>query len=565
MSPCPGSSFVVRRSLFRAIGLLLLLLVSVAIAAGEARGTVVVTLTGDLALRPAEGLFGGGEPSLHDATAQLRDALGGPERRIVLDLSRGFRPGLAAAEELAAVLRERAPGRSVACLIDRIEDAALVVAAACDEVVIVNGGLTAIHGLAAESWYLAPALERVGVRFHAVASGPFKTAPEMFTRDGPSDQARAESRQLLAALDRTLVQLSVRPGFDAAALSKAREAGLQTAQAARTLGIASAAAEPGAWFAAQPQPLRRLRFGPEAPDLSSLAGMMRFWGQLMGGDDGARPARSVAVVELAGTIVGGEHSMPGETVADGDTVALFDRLRDDRRVAAVVLRLDSPGGDAGASDRIHQAVRRLDGAKPVVCLMDRVAASGGYWIALAAREIRVHRSTITGSIGAFALVPDLDGAIGLLGIRRHVELGSPHADLFHPGAWDDAKAAIYRGLIADVDDRFRNLVALRRKLPRARVDQLAEGRVFTGEQAIAEGLADGLGNLGSTVARVRELAHEAAPLPLERFPRGGGLAARLGLVDAAAFVPGAARLAVWADQARRGPLILALEAVPEIR
>ena len=559
----PGSRFAVRGSRLLAISVLLLL--GVMLAAGEARGTVVVTLTGGLELRPSEGLFGGGEPSLHEATQQLREALGGPEPRLVLDLSRGFRPGLAAAEELAAVLRERAPGRKVACLVDQAEDAVLVVAAACDEVVIPIAGMTAVHGLAAESWYLSSALARLGVRFHAVASGPFKTAPEMFTRDGPSDQARAEQRQLLEALDRTLVALSLRPGFDAAALAKARAAGLQTAAVARALGLASAAAEPGAWFAAQPQPLRRLRFGAEVPDLSSLAGMMRFWGQLMGGDAGARPARSVAVVELAGMIVPGERSMPGETIADGDTVAMFDRLRDDHKVAAVVLRIDTGGGDAGASDRIHHAVRRLDGVKPVVCLMDGVAASGGYWIACAAREIRVHRATITGSIGAFALVPDLDGAVGLLGVKRHVELGAPQADLFHPGDWNEGKAAIYRALIADVDERFRTLVAERRKLPRARVDQLADGRVFTGEQAVADGLADGLGTLGSAVARARELAREPAPLPLERFPKGSGLAARLGLVDATTFIPGARSLAVWAELSRRGPLVLALQPVPVVR
>lgn len=545
---------------------LLCLCVGIAgLGAGEARGTVVVTLMGGLELRPSQGLFGGGEPSLHEATQQLREALAGPEPRLVLDLSRGFRPGLAAAEELAAVLRERSAGKTVACLIDQAEDVILVVAAACDEVAMPSSGLTAIHGLAAEHWYLAPALARLGVSFHAVASGPFKTAPEMFTRDGPSDEARAESRQLLAALDHTLVTLCVRPGFDAAALVKARESGLQTAASARALGVVGATVEPGAWFAAQPPPLRRLRFGGERPDLSSFAGMMRFWSQLLGGEGGARPARSIAVVELAGMIVPGEHSMPGETVCDGDTAALLDRLRDDRRVAAVVLRIDSPGGDAGASARIHHAVRRLDAAKPVICLMDGVAASGGYWIACAAREIRVHRTTITGSIGAFALVPDLDGTVGLLGLKRHVELGAPLADIFHPGGWDEAKAAVYRAVIADVDGRFRALVAERRKLPRQRVDQLAQGRVFTGEQAVADGLADGLGSLGSTVARARELAGEPAPLPLERFPKGSGLAARLGLVDATVLVPGASRLAVWAGLAQRGPLVLAFAPVPKLR
>ena len=133
------------------------------------------------------------------------------------------------------------------------------------------------------------------------------------------------------------------------------------------------------------------------------------------------------------------------------------------------------------------------------------------------------------------------------------------------GGWDEAKAAVWRGVIAEVDGRFRALVAERRRLPRERVDALADGRVFAGEQAVAEGLADGLGSLGSAAARARELAREPAPLPLERFPRGSGLAARLGLVDAAALVPGGRTLALWGELARRGPLVLALRPVPVVR
>lgn len=546
--------------------LLLALIACAALSAGEAaRGTIIITLTGPLSLRPSEPLFGEGDLSLHEATRKLREALAAPEPRLVLDLSRGFTPGLAAAEELAAVLRERAPEKRVACLVDRVEDAAMVVAAACDEVAVPASGMLMIHGIAMEHWYMAGALAKVGVRFRAVASGPFKTAPESFTREGPTDEARAEMRQLLNGLDKTLVALSTRPGFDAAALATVRATALQTATTARAAGMTNAVVEPVTWLAAQPGPVRRVRTGREPPDLSSLAGMMRFWGELLGGNASARPERSVAVVELAGMILPGENSMPGDSICDGDTVAMLERLRDDRRVVAVVLRIDSPGGDATASDRIHHAVRRLDAAKPVVCLMDGVAASGGYWIACAAREIRVHRATITGSIGAFALVPDLDGTADLLGLKRHVERSAPLADIFHLGGWGPEKEAAFRGVIADVDRRFRTLVAERRRLPRAKVDELADGRVFTGEEAVGNGLADGLGTLAATAARARALANEPAPLPLERFPRGGGLAARLGLVGTVALVPGAGRIAVLAELARQGGCILAYDQVGEVR
>lgn len=556
----PRSAFAVLPHLCLLLGL------AAAAISGEAgKGTVVLTLEGSLAVRPSQPLLGDGDLCLHDATMRLREALAAPEPRIVLDCSRGFEPSLAAAEELAAVLRDRSPGKQVVCIVDRIRDSAMVVAGACDEVVMPEGGALMVHGIAMDHWYLAPALAKIGVRFRAVASGPFKTAPESFTREGPTDEAKAEMRQLLGSLDKVLVGLSVHPGFDAARLAKAREAALQCAAAARDLGLVGSLADPAGYIAAQPPPIRRLRSGKDAPDLSSLAGLMRFLGEVMGGDSGARPERSVAVVEMAGMIIPGDGSMPGETICDGDTVAMLDRLRDDRRVVAVVLRIDSGGGDAGASDRIHAAVRRLDAVKPVVCLMDSVAASGGYWIASAAREIRVHRATITGSIGAFAMVPDLDEGIAMLGLRRHVEVTSPQADIFHPGNWSPQKEAVFKAMIADVDRRFRKLVSDRRKLAPERVDQLAEGRVFTGDEAVANGLADGLGTLPSAVARARELAGEPAPLPLERFPKSGGLAARLGLASTLAVVPGAARIAVLAELARRGPVVLAWDEIGSVR
>lgn len=547
--------------------ILQLLLLALSILAGEApQGTVVVTLTGSVQLRPSESLFGEAETSLHDAALRLREAIAASEPLIVLDLSGGFAPGLAAAEELAAVLRERPAGKRVACVVDGLSDAALVVASACNEVVMPKSGLLMIKGLTLESYYLAPALAKMGVQFHAVASGPYKSAPEMFTRSGPSDEARADHRQLLGSLDRVAIALSQRNGFDAAALTRARASGIQTAIMAKQQGIVTAVVEIGEWLAQQPAPIRRSPSGRDAPDLSSMAGTMRFWAQLMTGDNGsARAARAVAVVELAGMILPGKHSNPGETICDADTVEMLDRLADDKRIVAVVLRIDSGGGDAGASDLIHHAVRRLDAVKPVVCLLDGVAASGGYWIACAAREIRCHRSTITGSIGAFALVPDLDNTLGLIGIHRHVEMTSPRGDLLHPGSWGPDKEAALRDIIVDVDGRFRALVGERRRLSVERVDKIAAGRVFTGDQAVAEGLVDGIGTLTSTVARARQMASEPAPLPLERYPKNSGLAARLGLSNSLACITLGVPVQEIIRLSRRGVRVMAWGSVGEVR
>jgi protease-4 len=511
-----------------------------ATAPAKGSGTLIMQLSGSFPLRPASLFFADRDSSLHDATMNLRQALAEPEPRLVLDLTEGFQPNLAAAEELAAVLRARPAGKHVACLLDNAQDNALVVAAACDEVAMSSAGILMIDGLAASSDYYADALAKVGVKFHAVTSGPAKTAPEALTRNQPSEAAIKEHEHLVFGLDRVLVEESARGGLDAAGVQAARARAPQTSSIAVAAKLADRAVEPGAWLRDQPGPVRHFSSGRDLPDLGSLSGMVSFWKTLMEGDQPPKHAQMVAVVELEGMIIDGEVSLPGETIAGTDTADLFDRLATDAHVVAVVVRVNSGGGSAGASDRIHFAVRRCAAAKPVVALFDGVAASGGYYLGCAAREIMVHRGTITGSIGVFAVTPDLEGTRELLGIHRHTISTGPRADLFSTGPFTAEKEAGLRQVIAAVDARFQGLVAERRKLDPAKVAELAGGRVYGGDEAIALGLADRLGDLPTAVARARELAGIKNPLPIERLPRGGGLAARLGLGTSLGPIPGAA-------------------------
>ena len=532
--------------------------------AGASSGTLVMQLSGSFPLRPASFMLEEREQSLHDTTMNLRTALGEKEGRLVLDLSEGFAPSLVAAEEIAAVLRTRPANKRVVCLLDNASDSALVVAAACDEVVMAEAGLLMLKGLAATTDYYADALNRIGVKFHAVTSGPAKSAPEQLTRNGPSETSIAEHERLVHGLDRVLLEECARGPLDAAGVQAARALSPQTGAVALSTHLCDRAVEPGAWLRDQPAPVRYFRSERDSPDLSSLSGMMAFWKTLTEGESRPSYPQMVAIVELAGMIVDGDSSTPGYTIGGSDTARLFDRLAADGQVVAVVVRVDSGGGSADASDRIHFALRRLAAAKPVVALFDSVAASGGYYLGCAAREIMVHRGTITGSIGVFAVVPDLEGTRDLLGIHRHSIVTGPRAELFTTGAFTPEKEAALRQVIATVDGRFQALVAERRKLPAAKVAELAGGRVFGGDEAVANGLADRLGTLPAAGARARELAGIKTPLPLERFPRSGGLAARLGLTGSSlgSLAVGGLRLPaelrLWLSLAASGqPLILA--------
>jgi protease IV len=493
-------------------------------------GTLVLTLSGNLPLRPGGGfLFGDSGMSLFDATMLLKKAMNEPERRVVLDCSLEFHPGLAAVEELTSILRARPSGKKVACLLDNASDSVMALAAACDEIVMVEAGMLNLDGLAMSTDYYGDALNRFGIKFHAVTSGPAKSAPEPFTSGHPSATSIAEHQRLVDALDNASRTLIARPMLSADAVKAAYAQAPQTSAIAMRLGLVTAVAEPGAWLRNQPAPVRYLKTEHEIPDFSSLFGITNFLSQVMNGEKKTRPTRSVAVIELEGTIIDGDVSMPGYTIAGTDTARLFDRLISDQTVVAVVVRINSGGGSAGASDRAYHALRRLAAAKPVVALYDAVCASGGYYIGCAAQEIMVHRGTITGSIGVFAMIPSLEDARSLLAIHRHTISTGPRSDLFSTDAFTPEKEAAFRQVVSDVDQRFQRLVGERRKLDAAHVHELAGGRVFSGDEAIANGLADRLGDLAAAIARARELAGIKEPLPIERFPEAGGLAARLGL------------------------------------
>ena len=168
-------------------------------------------------------------------------------------------------------------------------------------------------------------------------------------------------------------------------------------------------------------------------------------------------------------------------------------------------------------------MRRLDAHKPVIALMDGAAASGGYYIACGARMILTHRSTITGSIGVFAVMPDLEGTREMLGVNRVTFKRGDRSDMMTTGAMTEQKEAALKELIEVIDNRFQSIVADRRGLAKEAVAALADGKVYLGDEALELGLADDVGDLVSAAIAARtEAGHE--PLPLLFYPQPGGLA-----------------------------------------
>ncbi len=215
--------------------------------------------------------------------------------------------------------------------------------------------------------------------------------------------------------------------------------------------------------------------------------------------------RKIAVVYAQGSIVNGEG---GTDAIGGDAFARELRaLRHDRAVRAVVVRVNSPGGSAVASEQIQRELMLIDAEKPVVISMGTLAASGGYWIATAGRHVFAQPSTLTGSIGVFALFPNVQGLARRHGISVDTVSTARYADLFSVARpRTNAELAIMQRGVDAVYDAFIDRVARARSLPVDSVRAIAEGRVWSGEDALALGLVDAIGDLDDAIEHAAGLA-----------------------------------------------------------
>ncbi|MGQ0571531.1 MAG: signal peptide peptidase SppA [Armatimonadota bacterium] len=226
--------------------------------------------------------------------------------------------------------------------------------------------------------------------------------------------------------------------------------------------------------------------------------------------DGQGPDK-IAVIPIVGPITReGSDFLPifGSGASSRWIVRQLDRAQHDDAVKAVILELDTPGGSVVASDEVHQKLGVLRRAgKPIVALMTETAASGGYYIAAGAHQIIADPSTITGSIGVIVALLNVQDLNRKIGIRTLVFKSGAFKDIGNPDRpTTPQEAAIFQRLVNEAYSRFVDIVAQGRRMDRAKVRRLADGRIYTGQQALRLGLVDSLGHLPEAIAAAKKRA-----------------------------------------------------------
>lgn len=430
----------------------------------------------------------------------------------------GSAAGLAGMRELRdALLRfTRSGKRSVAHLTSpSLGDYYL--ASAADEIALHPMGEIAFPGMAAELLFVGDALEKYGVEVQLAQVGRFKSAGEMFTRNSLSREARIELETLLADIwDGLLPAIADSRGMTPeVARQLAADIGFFDTADALVHGLADSELH----FDELLDQL--LEFGEYDEDYDTVRQVTlgEYIGQRDQPGSGLSLGKkdSIAIVYAEGQIVPGEGDV-GQI--GGDWLGReLRRLRRSDSVKAVVLRVNSPGGSAVASEVIAREMRLLAEKKPVVVSMGDLAASGGYWISAEADAIFAQPETITGSIGVIAIIPSVRELGNRFGVTFDGVKTDPLADLYTISrSKTDEEMGMIRDDARQIYERFLDMVATGRSMPREEVATIAEGRVWSGVRAHQLGLVDELGGLGPAIARAAELAGLGEDYDLREIP-----------------------------------------------
>ena len=462
-------------------------------------------------------LFGGGSLDLKGVLDRLETAENDEDvKAVLLTFYNGGLMGFAQAQEIRAALDElEEAGKKTFVYADTYDTISYFVASAATDVVLMDGGELFMPGVSVEPMFYRGALDILGIRPDYVQIGEFKGAEEPYTRTEPSPELEGEMEALVDALYGQIVGgISESRGLKANEVKKAIDRAMTPAADALEAGWVDHLADPDGL-----RPLLADILGSE-PRIDSDYGLSD-----EGGFDPDNPFAilelfkpqrvdatnpSIAIVYAEGTITGGEGGgdLFGGAGIGSEAIRRAMRIveRDDE-IKAVVIRIDSPGGSALASEAMYQSVRRVAESKPVIVSIGGMAASGGYYLACAGDTIYADPAGIVGSIGVVGGKLVLSGLYDKVGLTTATFSRGKNADLFsETQPWDDRQEQLVRRWMESTYDQFTKRVMETRGDKIDDIGEVAKGRIFLAEQGLELGMVDHLGGIDDALADAAEQA-----------------------------------------------------------
>jgi protease-4 len=459
-----------------------------------------------------------GEQKIETLVRDIVDGLeyASDDRRInavVLKLGALGGAGLAKLQRIATAIDSfRESGKPVFATADFYSQSAYYLAAHADEVYMHPEGLLLFQGFGRYRNYFRSAIDKLRIDWNIFRVGTHKSAFEPYIRDDMSDEDRTSSAVLLNQLwDVYQRDVVAARGLDADALDQVITNLLDDAQQQQG-NLAQMALDAGlvdgllSRAELDQRIIEEVGSGHDDEGRYSAAALDDYLADRRFAEGGKTRDENVAIIVAAGEIRNGVQ--PPGTIGGDSTATLLRRARMDESVKSVVLLVDSPGGSAFASEIIRNEIDELQRAeKPVVAFMSSTAASGGYWISMSADRIYASEATITGSIGVIGMLPTFQRTMEALGVSTDGVGTNPWAGQFRPDRTmsDDAKS-LFQMLINKSYDDFISLVSTFRGIEKTAVDDIAQGQVWTGRDALDRGLIDRIGNLDEAIAASAELA-----------------------------------------------------------
>lgn len=438
---------------------------------------------------------------IRDAVTALQEAAVDPAIKFVFLRPDGALGGMSQLEELRKALSAfRESGKPVLAYTETPGNGSYYLASVADKVLMGNahGGTYTLLGLSSQSFFLKDLLDKLGVNVQLIRHGKFKSAGEMFIRNASSSENREQNQVMISSLWKAMASAA------AASRDMSEE---QFNDIIDKLVLVT------------PEDFVSNGLVDELVDYAGLQNKMKTLAQVedykkvhlvslpsyIDAKVSAKPSKNkVAVLYADGEIVDGS----GKSQVAGDRfMKLVEKLRKDKNVKAVVLRVNSPGGSVSASVKIRTALDSLMKEKPLVASFGDYAASGGYWISSGCQKIYADATTVTGSIGVFSLIPDFSKVTKKVGVNVESVGSNKHSDmmsLMRP--FDAAELAYMQASVEDIYELFVNLVATSRGLSVERVDQIAQGRVWAATDALEVGLVDEIGTLQDAISYAAALA-----------------------------------------------------------